>query len=676
MTTTYRVIVQGLTGDRSPDEAARRLAALFKSGPEQVQPLLQPQAVVVKKGLTQEAAERYRQAIADCGCQVRIEPVEATAPVPAPASGEDTFRQWHALAEQGDAQAQYYVGQMYMDGEGTAPDHAKAAEWFRKSAEQGNAVAQYNLGAMYTDGTLPHDVLAAYRWMRVAEASGQPEARSGLEALEPVIPLRDKVLARIVARAWLRKFAGKDADPRDAAIGEAAVRSIVPVLRRAGGQAGDADPAVVLHLAGDLDLAFAIDAGPGGRQTVRRGMLDSLCLDEDELFALAAQNRLEQVNDGLRLGYPGGDRTLFRALLPPDGDAAALIVAPPTWHGLENMCGGPVRVTVPDRDTLLFCGVDDEPAFAAMCEAARARHAAAGADALSARIFVRDASGALAAHPMPPAPASDAPARLTGQASDPVGVTLSEARLRVLQPELLDPARWQSETERQDFLALMRAQLASGDSRAAVVLDAEHAVVAAYTDELDCVALLRFDPALARQHGWEKGTRLLTVNIYPTADETTARDLLPGENDTRQYRNFRPLIAELVSDDRAAIEGRKQGIGEDEWLRATMLGKQAYLDKGIPPRDGRPLFCQQPAKAGARTAGGAPRGRKTAPAAPRAGLRDFFTALGGFAFCALMVFGGISHIGGMDHDGLFYVACFGIAVFGLGGLWTLSALYR
>ena len=46
------------------------------------------------------------------------------------------------LAEQGDADAQNYLGVMYKNGQGVKKDYVKAAEWFRKAAEQGYALAQ------------------------------------------------------------------------------------------------------------------------------------------------------------------------------------------------------------------------------------------------------------------------------------------------------------------------------------------------------------------------------------------------------------------------------------------------------------------------------------------------------------------------------------------------------
>ena len=57
--------------------------------------------------------------------------------------------EWQPLAEQGDAQSQYYLGFMYSNGEGVVQDYKEAVKWFRKAAEQGNGEAQAFLGMMY-----------------------------------------------------------------------------------------------------------------------------------------------------------------------------------------------------------------------------------------------------------------------------------------------------------------------------------------------------------------------------------------------------------------------------------------------------------------------------------------------------------------------------------------------
>jgi TPR repeat protein len=49
---------------------------------------------------------------------------------------EGAFKEWTEAAEQGDADAQYNLGCLFLRGEGTTPDRARAREWFRKAADQ------------------------------------------------------------------------------------------------------------------------------------------------------------------------------------------------------------------------------------------------------------------------------------------------------------------------------------------------------------------------------------------------------------------------------------------------------------------------------------------------------------------------------------------------------------
>lgn len=49
---------------------------------------------------------------------------------------------YEKAAEQGDAEAQYYLGDMYYKGEGTAADLKQALVWMEKAAEQGYELAK------------------------------------------------------------------------------------------------------------------------------------------------------------------------------------------------------------------------------------------------------------------------------------------------------------------------------------------------------------------------------------------------------------------------------------------------------------------------------------------------------------------------------------------------------
>ncbi len=263
------------------------------------------------------------------------------------------------------------------------------------------------------------------------------------------------------------------------------------------------------------------------------------------------------------------------------------------------------------------------------------------------------------------------------RASNPGCIVLSEPMLATLQPEVNDPHFWEGGgMTREAFIAQVAHVLRNGDARAAVVVDAEAGLVAAYTDELDCVMLLRFDPALVAARGWKHGTRLLSVNVYISKAFSVATDLLPGPDADTEFGDFWPNIADLLCDDENSLALAKGNIGEDEWQRAFALGRQLRNGRATRARDGRPLAAllrppeppappqpapiQEPEEEAASVA--------AEPIATLAMVKALLLALGGFFLAALAG----KNVGAMEFDFLFVLACFGMLAFS--GLGLLNAL--
>ena len=79
------------------------------------------------------------------------------------------------------AEAQFYLGNCYAEGQGVPQSWAEAARWFRKSAEQGNAEAQCGLGVCYAEGNgVGQSRTEAVRWFRKAAEQGDAEAQAVL----------------------------------------------------------------------------------------------------------------------------------------------------------------------------------------------------------------------------------------------------------------------------------------------------------------------------------------------------------------------------------------------------------------------------------------------------------------------------------------------------------------
>ena len=76
---------------------------------------------------------------------------------------------WLPAAEEGDADAQVNVGEIFEKGVGGTPNYQAAFIWYNKAAKQGNARAQFNLGTLYEQGLgIEKDTIAALSWYRTA----------------------------------------------------------------------------------------------------------------------------------------------------------------------------------------------------------------------------------------------------------------------------------------------------------------------------------------------------------------------------------------------------------------------------------------------------------------------------------------------------------------------------
>jgi TPR repeat protein len=81
-------------------------------------------------------------------------------------------------AEQGNAEAQFKVGFMYLYGLGMPADHAEADLWIRRAAEQGYGEAQHTLALNYRRGLgVPRDIVKALMWSTLAAEQGYAAAK-------------------------------------------------------------------------------------------------------------------------------------------------------------------------------------------------------------------------------------------------------------------------------------------------------------------------------------------------------------------------------------------------------------------------------------------------------------------------------------------------------------------
>jgi TPR repeat protein len=80
---------------------------------------------------------------------------------------------WRPLAEKGDADAQFNLGQAYRLGRGVSINLAAAQTWFERAAEKGHLDAQTTLGLMlFQNGNRQ----AGLRWIKLAAEKSEPRA--------------------------------------------------------------------------------------------------------------------------------------------------------------------------------------------------------------------------------------------------------------------------------------------------------------------------------------------------------------------------------------------------------------------------------------------------------------------------------------------------------------------
>ncbi len=133
--------------------------------------------------------------------------------------------EWRPLADRGDADAQFNMGQAYRFGKGVPKDLRITQSWYQKAAQQGHEKAQANLGillfdtgkraeampwirkaadrgdprALYVLGTahfngdlVAKDWPRAYAMMTRAASAGLPPAASSLAEMDKYIPAADR----------------------------------------------------------------------------------------------------------------------------------------------------------------------------------------------------------------------------------------------------------------------------------------------------------------------------------------------------------------------------------------------------------------------------------------------------------------------------------------------------
>jgi TPR repeat protein len=157
---------------------------------------------------------------------------------------------WRPLAEKGDADAQFNLGQAYRLGRGVPTNLAAAKTWFERAAGQGHVDAQTTLGlllfqngeqaqglnwlkkaaeqgeprallvygtALVNGDTVTQDRVLGYAYVSRAAAQGLEPAKDTLDQLDQILPLADRKRGVAMARDLAKAAPAPSSEPKKVA---------------------------------------------------------------------------------------------------------------------------------------------------------------------------------------------------------------------------------------------------------------------------------------------------------------------------------------------------------------------------------------------------------------------------------------------------------------------------
>ncbi len=114
-----------------------------------------------------------------------------------------TIQLYQEKAREGDAEAQYQLGLLFMNGKGTIQDFEEAARWFKLAANQNHALSQYQLGLIHKTGYgLPANLEKSYMWFNISAAAGIQEAIIARDKIMLSLTPKQLKKAQEASRKW------------------------------------------------------------------------------------------------------------------------------------------------------------------------------------------------------------------------------------------------------------------------------------------------------------------------------------------------------------------------------------------------------------------------------------------------------------------------------------------
>lgn len=115
---------------------------------------------------------------------------------------------WQPLAEAGDANSQYGLGQMYGNGWGVEQSDEEAMRLYALAAEKGNSVAMVALGQFVSMDFLDsYDPVQAYKWFGIAAMLDGYDAVGKRDDIVKKLTAEQRAEGDALIAAWSERYA-------------------------------------------------------------------------------------------------------------------------------------------------------------------------------------------------------------------------------------------------------------------------------------------------------------------------------------------------------------------------------------------------------------------------------------------------------------------------------------
>ncbi|MEJ2124124.1 MAG: tetratricopeptide repeat protein, partial [Alphaproteobacteria bacterium] len=192
----------------------KRSSRLISAGVKQARVMAMPSGIMLSSDNVLNSQQRNTQAVL---IPAPSPSKNASAPKDTPSASETTKKaekeaSVSKAAIKGDMDAQFHVGQKYLNSDDVASTDekqkrlARAMRWFRRAAESGHVPSQYRLATMYELGRgAPQNYVEASKWYLRAAKRGHVKAMHNLAVLKA--QGQDGPLDHTAAAKWFKQAA-------------------------------------------------------------------------------------------------------------------------------------------------------------------------------------------------------------------------------------------------------------------------------------------------------------------------------------------------------------------------------------------------------------------------------------------------------------------------------------